>query len=201
LQDYSRKSNLTIASNIWVLKTPKGSLDEDTDVVSHIQGKPALLKFYHKFLFTYSQALSFVQKNELNSGGCAGYIPPNYLGGNIASAEQRRYGRVYGKQEEIVWSCRCERTDCLHYEDCMQLPYAKRIERSVESSPFDSKEKLVSPELTWFNQEIEAAKTEADRKKLEEEVRQKALEKVRLDKLFKTSHEEEFHEAEETLPN
>lgn len=139
------KSNINIASNVYI-RTETAEYD-DVAFIQQITGYNALLKISSK---SQQLNLTYTQEQELKNN-----IPCNSSNNKL---QEQTFGAVK-IDNEIVWSCRCENIECENYEDCMNLPNSKRIDRDYINldGVHNKKNQEVNPNETLFkeNQDIQ----------------------------------------------
>lgn len=112
----SVRSNITIKSNVYVHKTKFGF---DKDFVRQVRGYPALKKLRECMGTFHHCSLTNAQEEELASGSpycCAD------KSGDMA------WGTVI-ENNEPVFVCKCEKTDCEGFVRCSSLPKFRPIKR------------------------------------------------------------------------
>lgn len=119
MQNNEMKSNINIASNVYI-RTENAEY-EDVAYIEQITGYNALVKLSSKAnSASVVLNLTYAQEQELKNN-----IP-------CTSRDNKLCEQTFGAVKvgnEIVWSCRCENVECENYEDCMNLPNSKRIDR------------------------------------------------------------------------
>lgn len=131
------KSNITIASNIYVRKDR--DVKNDPDFVHNCRGGIALRELNSQLFGTnVSTKLTSVQNEECKQD----------MGCSLARDKQMTHGMVK-RGDTIVWECRCEYESCLRFSECMPNP----IVRVHDISPV-SEYKTVTEELQyeWLGQ-------------------------------------------------
>jgi hypothetical protein len=93
------ESNIILTSNIYT----------SVDFAKHVYGFDESLQLYHKYQI--DAYYDIAKKGAL----------PYYCN------DKKQWGYIKLNDEKIVYSCRCDKTDCNHYEEFMSEPYAKRI--------------------------------------------------------------------------
>jgi hypothetical protein len=138
------KSNITIAPNIYVRSSVNAQNDEE--FIKRVYGHKALNILKTRFPKSYASRLTRAQIEEMKQNVICRHGKTREHAYGKALLNREAYGA--GSTEEdghasagiVVWSCRCEHTDCHAYEKCMSLPNAVRINRDLidyESKTYD----------------------------------------------------------------
>ena len=118
------KSNITIASNIFVRTSPYAK--EDLIFVEKVRGRAALNVLKEQLFGLASRArLTDAQEQERKEGSSCGT--------HLNKKQEKTFGPIL-VDGQVHWACRCENPDCPHFHECMALPYAKRISRPLRGS-------------------------------------------------------------------
>ncbi|MCL1881013.1 MAG: hypothetical protein FWF76_02415 [Oscillospiraceae bacterium] len=121
------KSNITVASNIYVRRFPQ--VQNDDEFVRRVYGHKALNVLKTRFPKSYAAKFTKPQIEEVRQR----------VGCRNSKNKERVWGRVW-VDGKLAWSCRCENTACHKYEECMKLPNAMRIVRVEYSSELKNDE-------------------------------------------------------------
>ncbi|MCL1903332.1 MAG: hypothetical protein FWF94_02815 [Oscillospiraceae bacterium] len=110
-------SNITIAPNIYVRSSV--NIQDDDEFVKKVYGHKALNILKSQFSKNYSSKLTRAQIEEMKQNVICRH----------GKTREYAYGIALQDGDKIVWSCRCEHTDCYAYDKCMSLPNAMKIKR------------------------------------------------------------------------
>jgi len=117
LADKSKlKSNVTVASNIYVRAA--ATLQTDDDFLKNVYGHKALNILKTRFPKSFTSRLTRAQIEEMKQNVVC----------RVSKTKEHAFGKA-AADGKTVWSCRCENTGCYAYERCMNLPNALRINR------------------------------------------------------------------------
>ncbi|MCL1788837.1 MAG: hypothetical protein FWG33_00590 [Oscillospiraceae bacterium] len=115
-------SNITIAPNIYVRSS--ANVQNDDEFVKRVYGHKALNILKARFSKSYSSRFTRAQIEEMKQNVICRH----------GKTREYAYGIAGLENGKMVWSCRCENSDCYAYEKCMSLPNALRITRGSLSS-------------------------------------------------------------------
>ncbi|MCL2071048.1 MAG: hypothetical protein FWH07_02305, partial [Oscillospiraceae bacterium] len=125
-------SNITIAPNIYVRSS--AIVQNDDEFVKRVYGHRALNILKTRFAKTYASRFTRAQIEEMKQNVICRH----------GKTREYAYGKALLPDGKVVWSCRCEHTDCHAYDSCMSLPNALRIVREGGGEAVTSK--LLNPD-------------------------------------------------------
>lgn len=118
----TEKSNITVSPNIYVRSAQ--TLQTDDAFIKNVYGQKALNILKTRFPKSFASRLTRAQIEEMKQNVIC----------RVGKTREHAYGKALA-DGRVVWSCRCENSDCYAYERCMNLPYALRINRNAFLGP------------------------------------------------------------------
>ena len=113
------RSNVTIAPNIYVRTSV--NVQNDDEFVKRVSGHKALNILRSRLTRAHTTKLTRAQIEEMKRNVICRH----------GKTREHAYGKALMEDGKIVWSCRCEHTNCHAYEKCMNLPNAVKITRGT----------------------------------------------------------------------